>query len=168
MSSAQIRRRLDALGARRLYLAVAAASVGLIAAALFMQHVVGLNPCPLCILQRGAYLLLALAAGLAAWRSPQPSGRAFGVAALIIALVGAGVAAWHVRLKNSPEMLSCGPGLGAMLENFPLTQVLPRIFRGSGDCADPSAVLMGYSLAGWSLLGFIGLALVVVAAMARR
>ncbi len=168
MSSAQIRRRLDALGARRLYLAVAAASVGLIAAALFMQHVVGLNPCPLCILQRGAYLLLALAAGLAAWRSPQPSGRVFGVAALISALAGAGVAAWHVRLKNSPEMLSCGPGLGAMLENFPLTQVLPRIFRGSGDCADPSAVLMGYSLASWSLLGFLGLALVVVAAMARR
>jgi disulfide bond formation protein DsbB len=168
MSSALIRRRLDALGARKLYLAVAAASFGLIAAALFMQHVVGLNPCPLCILQRVAYLLLAVAAGLAAWRSPRPAGRRFGVVALLMALVGAGVAAWHVRLKNSPEMLSCGPGLGAMLENFPLTQVLPRILRGSGDCADPSAVLMGFSLAGWSLAGFLALALVVIAAIARR
>jgi protein dithiol:quinone oxidoreductase len=90
------------------------------------------------------------------------------VAALITALVGAGVAAWHVRLKNLPESLSCGPGLGAMLENFPLTQVLPRIFRGSGDCADASAVLFGVSLAGWSLAGFLGLALITVAAIARR
>lgn len=168
MSTALIRRRLDALGARKLYIAVAAASAGLIAAALFMQHVVGLSPCPLCILQRVAYLLLAVTAGLAAWRSPRPSGRAIGVSALVMALVGAGVAAWHVRLKSSPEMLSCGPGLGAMLENFPLTQVLPRIFRGSGDCADPDAVLMGFSLAGWSLAGFLVLALVVIAAMARR
>jgi disulfide bond formation protein DsbB len=168
MSSELIRQRLDALGARMLYLAVAAASIGLIAAALFMQHVVGLNPCPLCILQRVAYLLVALAAGLAAWRAPRSSARGFGVAALVMALVGAGIAAWHVRLKNSPEMLSCGPGLGAMLENFPLTQVLPRILRGSGDCADPGAVLMGVSLAGWSLAGFLVLALVLIAAIARR
>lgn len=168
MSPETIRRRLDAMGARTLYLAVAVASIGLIAAALFMQHVVGLNPCPLCILQRGAYFLLALTAGLAAWRSPKPSARSLGVAGLIVALSGAGIAAWHVRLKNSPELLSCGPGLGAMLENFPLAQVLPRIFRGSGDCADPTAVLMGVSLAAWSLAGFLVLALVVVAAMARR
>jgi disulfide bond formation protein DsbB len=168
MSTELIRQRLDALGARALYFAVAAASLGLIAAALFMQHVVGLNPCPLCILQRVAYFFLALLTLLATWRSPRPGARGFGVAGLIVALVGAGVAAWHVRLKNAPELLSCGPGLGAMLENFPLTQVLPRIFRGSGDCADPTAVLMGVSLPAWSLAGFLFLALVVVAAMARR
>ncbi len=75
MSADYFRARLDAIGPRWIYILVAVAAVGLIGAALFMQHVVGLNPCPLCILQRVAYLLLAVAAGLAAWRSPRPSGR---------------------------------------------------------------------------------------------
>jgi disulfide bond formation protein DsbB len=168
MSTDAIRARLDAIGARSIYAAVALAAVGLVAAALFMQHVIGLNPCPLCIFQRIAYLLLAAAAALAAWRSPRPTARAFGVAAVLLALVGAGIAAWHVRLQNAPETLSCGPGLGVMLENFPLTQVLPKVFRGSGDCADAGMVILGLSLAGWSLVGFLVLTLVTLAAIARR
>jgi disulfide bond formation protein DsbB len=168
MSAELIRARLDTVGARWIYIAVAVAAIGLIAAALFMQHVVGLSPCPLCIFQRIAYMLLAISAALAAWRSPRPSARAFGVAGVVIALIGAGIAAWHVRLFQAPESLACGPGLGAMLENFPLTQVLPRIFQGSGDCSDASAVLFGVSLAGWSLVGFLVLTLVTIAAIARR
>jgi disulfide bond formation protein DsbB len=168
MSADDIRARLDAIGARWIYIAVAAAALGLIGAALFMQHVVGLNPCPLCIFQRIAYMLLAIATLLAAWRSPRPSARVFGVAGVLIALIGAGIAAWHVRLFQAPALLACGPGLGAMLENFPLTQVLPRVFQGSGDCADASAVLFGVSLAGWSLGGFLFLTLVTIAAIARR
>jgi disulfide bond formation protein DsbB len=168
MSADDIRARLDAIGARWIYVAVATVALGLIGAALFMQHVVGLNPCPLCIFQRMAYMLLAIATLLAAWRSPRPSARAFGVAGVLIALIGAGIAAWHVRLFQAPPSLACGPGLGAMLENFPLTQVLPRVFQGSGDCADASAVLFGVSLAGWSLGGFLFLTLVTIAAIARR
>ena len=168
MSADAIRARLDGLGARWIYLAVAAAALGLIGAALFMQHVVGMNPCPLCIFQRIAYFVLAALALLAAWRAPRPSARAFGAAAMLAAVVGAGIAAWHVRLIQAPEALSCGPGLHVMLENFPLTQVLPRVFGGSGDCADASTVLHGVSLAGWSLTGFLLLALVLVAALSRR
>jgi disulfide bond formation protein DsbB len=88
--------------------------------------------------------------------------------AILLALAGAGIAAWHVRLKSMPQLLSCGPGLEAMLENFPLTQVMPRILRGSGDCADAAAVLFGVSLPAWSLAGFLALALALVAALARR
>ena len=138
MMTSTLRAGLDRLGARALYSGVAVVALALIAAALFMQHVVGLNPCPLCILQRIAFLLLAIASGLAAWRSPRTVRPVFGVASLIIAVIGAGIAAWHVRLKAMPDVLSCGPGLGAMLENFPLTQVLPRILSGSGDCSDAS------------------------------
>lgn len=168
MSADLIRSRLDVLGARRIYLGVAAAALGLISAALFMQHVVGLNPCPLCIFQRVAYFLLAAAAGLAAWRAPRPSARWFALAGVVFALIGAGIAAWHVRLLQAPEVLACGPGLHVMLENFPLTQVLPRVFAGTGDCADASAVFLGISLAGWSLVGFLVLILALIAALARR
>lgn len=168
MMTSTLRAGVDRLGARVLYSGVAVTALSLIAAALFMQHVVGLNPCPLCILQRIAFLLLAIASGLAAWCASRTVRPVLGVAALIFALIGAGIAAWHMRLKAMPDALSCGPGLGAMLENFPLTQVLPRIFRGSGDCADAAAVLFGVSLPAWSLAGFLVLALVTIAAMARR
>jgi len=168
MTSSSLHLALDRVGARRLHIVVAVASIGLIAAALFMQHVVGLNPCPLCILQRIAFLLLAIVSGLAAWRAPRPSARGYAVAALLLALTGAAIAAWHVRVRSVPELQSCGPGLGAMLENFPLTQVLPRILRGSGDCADAAAVLFGVSLPAWSLAGFLVLALITVAALVRR
>ena len=161
MSADLIRARLDAIGARGIYVAV-------IGAALFMQHVVGLNPCPLCIFQRIAYMLLAIAAGIAAWRSPGRSAPAFGVLGVLFALIGAGIAAWHVRLLQAPESLACGPGLNVMLDNFPLTQALPRIFQGSGDCADASAAVLGISLAGWSLVGFLALTLILIAALARR
>ena len=60
MMSSWVRGRLDAWGARPLYLLIAATSIALIFAALFMQHVVGLNPCPLCIIQRVIFFLLAL------------------------------------------------------------------------------------------------------------
>ena len=168
MSADFIRERLDAVGARWIYIAVAMAALGLIGAALFMQHVVGLNPCPLCIFQRIAYMLLAIAAGIAAWRTPGRSAPAFGVLGVLFALIGAGIAAWHVRLLQAPESLACGPGLNVMLDNFPLTQVLPRIFQGSGDCADASAAVFGVSLAGWSLVGFLALTLILIAALARR
>jgi disulfide bond formation protein DsbB len=168
MSADYFRARLDAIGARWIYIATAVAAIGLIAAALFMQHVVGLNPCPLCIFQRIAFLMLAICAAVAAWRVPRPSSARFGVAAILFALIGAGIAAWHLRLKSMPELLSCGPGLGAMLENFPLTQILPRILRGSGDCADATAVLFGVSLAAWSMAGFLVLTLALIAALARR
>jgi hypothetical protein len=48
----------------------------------------------------------------------------FGLA-LLWALAGIGIAGWHVWLQMNPQGMSCGPGLAAMLENFPLTDVLP-------------------------------------------
>jgi disulfide bond formation protein DsbB len=55
-----------------------------------------------------------------------------------------------------------------MLENFPHAQVPPRVFQRSGDCADASTVLLGISLAGWSLTGFLVLIFILCAALARR
>jgi disulfide bond formation protein DsbB len=82
-------------------------------------------------------------------------------------VTGAGIAGWHVRLQLNPESLSCGPGLEVMLENFPLTQVLPRVFKGSGDCAQAGWTLLGLSIADWSLIWFTILSLASVATFFR-
>ena len=67
----------------------------------------------------------------------------------------------------NPESLSCGPGLEIMLENFPLTQVLPRVFKGSGDCAQAGWKLLGLGIADWSLVWFSVLTLASIASFFR-
>lgn len=153
--------------ARVAYSAIALVSFGLIGVGLVLQHVMGLNPCPLCIFQRFAYLATGVFALLAAAVAPRTAARGLAALMLLAALTGLGIAAWHVRLQLSPESLSCGPGLEIMLENFPLTQVLPRVFRGSGDCAEAGWTLFGLSIAGWSLVWFTLLSLASIATFFR-
>ncbi|MBC8118359.1 MAG: disulfide bond formation protein B [Burkholderiaceae bacterium] len=142
-------------GPRARYVLVALISVGLVGVALILQHAVGLAPCPLCIFQRIAFLAVGLFAAIAAWRAPRTSARVLGTVALICALTGAGIAGRHVYLQMNPQGLSCGPGLQIMLENFPLTDLLPKVFRGSGDCGEASWTLLGLTIADWSLLWFL-------------
>lgn len=157
-----------AFSTRAVYVTLAVASFGLIGVGLLLQHVVGLDPCPLCIFQRIAYFAVAFFALIAAWLSPRASSRWFGVLVLASALAGAGIAGRHVWLQTQPAGLSCGPGLQAMLENFPLTDVLPKVFRGSGDCAEAGWTLVGLTIAEWSLLWFAILSAATVALLARR
>lgn len=148
-------------GPRARYLVVALISVGLVGVALILQHEVGLAPCPLCIFQRIAYLAVAVFAALAAWCAPRPSARVLGTFALISALIGVGIAGRHVYLQMNPQGLSCGPGLQIMLENFPLIDLLPKVFRGSGDCGEASWTLLGLTIADWSLVWFLLLSAVL-------
>lgn len=158
---------LPALPARSAYAAIAAVAFGLIAFGLVLQHGMGLQPCPLCILQRFAYLAVGIFAASAAPLAPRPVARVSGVLMLLAALTGGGIAAWHVWLQMNPESLSCGPGLATMMENFPLTEVLPKIFRGSGDCSESAWVFLGLSIAGWSLVWFAILSMVSIIALSR-
>lgn len=141
--------------ARIAYTTLAGVSLGLIGVALLLQHVVGLDPCPLCIFQRIAYFAFALFALIAAAVSPRSASRWFGVLALVAALAGVGIAGRHVWLQMNPQGMSCGPGLAAMLDNFPLADVLPKVFRGSGDCSESAWTLLGLTIADWSLIWFV-------------
>jgi disulfide bond formation protein DsbB len=164
MTLDELNRSLDA---RRAYLVIALVTFGLLGVGMYMQHVVGLQPCPLCIFQRIAYVAVGVFAVLAALVAPRTAARWVGVLVLLAALTGAGIAARHVWLQANPEGLACGPGLEAMLENFPLTQVLPKVFKGGGDCAEKGWVFLGLSIAGWSLVWFTLLSLAAIAAFFR-
>jgi disulfide bond formation protein DsbB len=146
---------------------VALAAACLIAAALMLQSIDHLEPCPLCILQRYAFTLVALFAALAAVLP----GRASAVSAAlgaVAALAGAGVAAWHVRLQLfPPEQSSCGPSLQYLLTNLPLGRALPRIFQGYGDCTQVDWTFLKLSMPAWALLWLIALGGVLLLAAWR-
>ena len=159
--------------ARAGYLAGFLICGGLIAYALYLQYYEYQNPCPLCILQRIVYIALMVIFLIAALHGPRRTGAAvYSALLVIVALVGAGIAARHVWLQHLPKdkVPECGPGLGYMLDRFPLVNALEKIFRGSGECAEAAWKLFGLSIAEWSLVWFVllGAYAVFIAAKARR
>ncbi len=146
---------------RRVLAAVSLVCLALLAFGLYLQHVVGLEPCPMCIVQRYALVLVALVAGLTA-----ATGRKFvliGGSGLAVLLAGFGafVAARQSWLQwYPPEVASCGRDLYGMIETFPLKRAIPMIFRGSGDCTQIDWTFLGGSIANWSFVWFCAFALI--------
>jgi protein dithiol:quinone oxidoreductase len=153
---------------RLLYALAALIAASLIAAALVLQKVDQLEPCPLCILQRYAFTFVALFATLAA-ALPGRISTASAWLALISALAGAGVAAWHVRLQLfPPEESSCGPSLQYLLSNLPLGRALPRIFQGYADCTQVDWTFLRLSMPAWALVWLLALGGMLVLALRQR
>ena len=141
---------------RKVLALICAASVAMLAFGLYLQHVVGLEPCPMCIVQRYALTLVAIVAGLTAFA--QRKGALATGAGLMAVLSGAGafVAARQSFLQwYPPEIASCGRDLYGMIETFPLKRAIPMIFKGSGDCTKIDWTFLGLSIANWSFLCFV-------------
>jgi len=135
-----------------------AACAGLMGFALYAQHVLLLDPCPLCVFQRVAVISLGLVFLAAALHNPRAGGRIAYAALLgLIALGGAGVATRHTWLQHLPpdKVPSCGPGLDYMLETLPFTDVLRNVFSGSGECAKIVWQFLGLSMPGWVLVWMV-------------
>lgn len=143
---------------RRFYPGVALLCLSLLGFGYYLQYARGLEPCPLCILQRLAYLVVAAAAVAAAVHAGTPRlCRIYSGIISICALAGGGIAARQVWLQHLPpeRIPECGPGLDYLLEVFPLTEVLQMVLTGSGECAEAGWRFLTLSIAEWSLLCFV-------------
>lgn len=148
---------------------IALVCIGMLAFGLYLQHVVGLEPCPMCIVQRYALIAVALVAGITAFlRSRALLWGGVGVMA-VFAVFGAGVAARQSWLQwYPPEIMSCGRDFFGMIESFPLRRAIPMIFRGSGDCSVVDWTFLGLSIANWSFISFTAIALAAAALWLKR
>ncbi|KAB7572103.1 disulfide bond formation protein B, partial [Verminephrobacter sp. Larva24] len=152
---------------RRVLALISLACVALLACGLYLQHVVGLVPCPMCIVQRYALIGLALLTGLASARSAKGWWLTLAALAALTAGFGATVAARQSWLQwYPPESVSCGRDFYGMIERFPLSRAIPMILRGSGDCTAVDWSLLGGSIANWSFLCFALLGLLLLALLA--
>ena len=146
---------------RRLLALTAAVCLALLAFGLYLQHVTGLEPCPMCIVQRYCLVLVAVVAGLGA-----PSGRrtarlTSAVALALLSVFGAFLAARQSFLQwYPPEVASCGRDFYGMIETFPLQRAIPMIFKGSGDCSKVDWTFLGGSIANWSFVCFVAVGLI--------
>ena len=136
----------------------------------YLQHAQGLEPCPLCLVQRGFFYAVALVCLIAAAHGPRRLGVAvYGVLGALLALGGAATASRQVWLQHLPadKVPQCGPDLFFMLENLPLSRTLEKLVQGSGECAAVDWKFLGLSIAGWSLVWFVILAVYLLWLAAR-
>lgn len=131
---------------------------GLLTYALYVQHVLFIDPCPMCVLQRVAFAAFGFVCLIGALHGPKLSrGRAvYGILAASCAVVGGAVAAQHVRLQHLPadQVPACGPGLNYYLDTFPLLDAMSKVLRGSGECAKVDWTFVGLSMPEWTLVCF--------------
>ena len=156
---------------RKLYIAGAALCLMLIAAALYFQHVLGMEPCPLCIFQRLAVIATGLVLFVAAVHNPAAIGRrVYAILALLTAASGGAIATRHIWLQNLPadEVPTCGPGLNYILDTFPLHEALSMVLKGSGECAEVHWSLLGLTIPGWTLIMFVILSLLSLTLLIKR
>jgi len=154
---------------RRMLALVCAACVAMLAFGLYLQHGVGLEPCPMCIVQRYALVLVAIVAGVTALATRKSLFVTGSGLMAVLSGLGAFVAARQSFLQwYPPEIASCGRDLYGMIETFPLKRAIPMIFKGSGDCTKIDWTFLGLSIANWSFVCFVVIAVLAIALVVRR
>ena len=133
---------------------------GLMGWALWLQFGEGLEPCPLCMFQRVAVCAAGGVFLIAFFQNPRRAGAAvYAFLLLLVAGAGAGLAGRQVWLQALPkdQVPACGMGISYMLDTLPFSQVIIKTLTGSGECAEKGWVFLDLSIAGWSLVFFIGI-----------
>jgi disulfide bond formation protein DsbB len=149
----------------------AIACFAMLAFALYAQYGLGLEPCPLCILQRVTIIALGVFFLAAALQNPRGGGR-YAYAALIglAALTTAALATRHLYIQSQPpgSIPSCGAPLAVMLKFSPLSEVLRKVLSGGGECSQVNWSFAGLAMPAWVLVAALLLGIGGVLANSRQ
>jgi disulfide bond formation protein DsbB len=150
---------------RNLLLAIAAVSIALVGAALYLQHAKDMLPCPLCVIQRYLFLGIALFSLIGAFANKIKAGASL---ALLCALGGLGVVGKHLYVLAHPGF-SCGiDPMETTLNKIPTATMLPWLFRADGLCEAAQETVLGLNVPQWSAVWFVILTLALVWVLVRR
>lgn len=147
---------------RSLFLFAFIACALILGATLYLQMVVGLDPCLLCIIQRAAMASAAMLGLVAACHAPASRGwRRYGMVMLLIAAFGASVAGSQVWLQTATvdRLVPVVARFEAALATLSLDRWINRMDSEFSLCAEINWSLFGFSLPEWSLLAFVALML---------
>lgn len=151
---------------RAYFLLIAFVSFALLGAALYMQFVEGYQPCPLCIMQRFAFVGIGIFALLAA--IAQNTRTLWQGLGMLSGVAGIAVAGYHVSLLLNPKA-SCGiDPLENWVNDLPTAKLLPQVFFSDGLCTAPLPPLFGLSIPAWSLIWLVILTLTLAVGLIRR
>ncbi len=116
----------------------------------YLEHSVGLHPCPLCWVQRFFYGTAGLCFAWTAWRASKAA--LWG--GIVSVFLGGAVAAQQIHIQSMLNPPSCTAGIEYLFATFPLWEFMLVLLRGTADCAEVTWRFLGLSLAEWSLGAF--------------
>ncbi len=149
---------------------VLAVSAALLAFAYYAQFFQGYEPCPLCILQRFAFIIIAVGALAGAVHGSRGALRWFyGAVVFAGGIWGVVSAGRHLWLQSLPaeDVPECGPGFNFMVEYFSLFEAVKSAFTGSGECAEVDWTFLGLAMPAWTLIWYVLLMLVTAISLRR-
>ncbi|WP_233831581.1 disulfide bond formation protein B [Paraburkholderia sp. ZP32-5] len=153
---------------RSLLVLLALICVALVGGALYLQFFMHEDPCPLCILQRYFFLLIAIFAFLSSRLNSWRGVRVLEVLATLSALAGLVTAVRHVYIQANPGF-SCGfDALQPIVDSLPPAHWLPGVFKVAGLCETAYPPILGLTLPMWSLVGFAVAFLALVLSLIRN
>ncbi|MCY1208721.1 Disulfide bond formation protein B [compost metagenome] len=156
---------------RSLFLLAFLGCVAVMGGALYLEHALGLEPCPLCIVQRVCIIAFGIVCLIAAIHGPERIGRRiYAALALLFSAGGAGFAGRQIWLQSLPadQLPACLPSFDYMIEAWPFLQIVKTMLYGTADCAEVTWTLFGMSIPEWSLLAFVGCVLFSLYQLLRR
>jgi disulfide bond formation protein DsbB len=150
--------------------------VALLGYALYAEQELHLAPCNLCILQRVAFLWMALWFLVGGLHAPRGGGRwVYAGLVCVGALFGIVIAVRQLWLQSLPadQVPACGAGFNVLLAQLkghyiPFSQFMTQMLSGSGDCAQVTWRLLGLSMAGWTLVWYVLLGIWALLPRPRR
>lgn len=139
--------------AKPLILLIALACMAMLGVGLYLQLVLDMMPCPLCVLQRYAFIVTALIC-LITLMLPNAVLRVSAALASLASVTGAGIAIRHLWIKAHPTV-SCGiDPLEISLNKVFFANWFPALFEADGLCTTDYDPILGLSIPQWALIWF--------------
>jgi disulfide bond formation protein DsbB len=161
---------MSRISARAWFLLGFLCCTGLILIALYLQYFQHLDPCPLCMMQRVAFIALGLIFLIGAIHGPRRAGaKIYAFFGLLASISGLALAARHTWLQfYPPAEVSCAGDVYSQLERLPLGRFISNALRATGDCSKVDWTMLGLSVAEWSLVWFVILTVLGLYLLFRR
>ena len=163
---------LQALSPRLVFIGLVLVAIfSMLFARFYLEEVLDLAACPLCMTQRVFVVAWGIVALIAVMHNPAGWGRrVYGALCALAAIGGGAIAARHVWLQHLPpdQVPACGPSLEYMLDTLPFSETISLVLMGDGNCAETMWTFMGLSIPEQTLLLFTGVTLVCLWQVFRR
>tara|TARA_B100000965_G_C19087987_1_gene539299 strand:- start:61 stop:507 length:447 start_codon:yes stop_codon:yes gene_type:complete len=122
----------------------------------YLENIVGLEPCNLCMLQKysvqAVFLIFLIKMVIPKFKI------VFDVLGLAALLFGSSASIRQIYLQNlPPDQLSggyCDIPFDFLFNMYPFFDALGKVFQGSSKCAEESWVFLGLNIPEWALIFF--------------
>ena len=124
----------------------------------YLQAHDGISPCPLCLLQRYAFILLFMFFLIGAlFKLKKWPVTIVNILLIFTAASGSLLSARQIWLQHFPPMYSgdCIANLTYLFQMLPWYEALMKIYEGGTECAETAGLFLRFSLAEWSFFFFV-------------